>query len=109
MRGNNKMTKEQILKQIKTLHEDDYEVACFNTLEDNKQVVMITLCDLEIDLETEDWFVRPFADLDAILEIFQFLSETCYKRTAYKGYGFQNYPEFHYDGFMVTIVNDWTV
>jgi hypothetical protein len=99
------MKREQVLEQIKrTLHKDDYELGWAD-----KEVVMITLLDLEIDHETEDWLVRPFSDVDAILEVFQFLTKACKKRTAYKGYGFKNYPEFHFDDFMVVIVNDWTV
>ena len=98
------MLEYQVLEQIKaTLHEDDYEVSCYEALVGGEEV-MVTLHDLEIDYETDEWLARPFSDLGAILELLQWLTESCLEKVAYG-----HFPAFHFDGFSVVVVDEWTV
>ena len=96
--------KEQVLEQIKaTLHEDDYEVSCYEALAGGEEV-MITLHDLEIDNQTDEWLERPFSDFKAILELSQWLTDSCLEKTYYG-----DFPVFCFDDFTVLIVDEWTV
>lgn len=96
--------KEQVLEQIKaTLHEDDYEVSCYEALVGGEEV-MITLHDLEVDYETEEWLERFFSDFEAILELIQWLTDSCLEKIFYG-----DFPVFRFDGFSVLVVDEWTV